>query len=125
MGTTYGVGNGTTTFNLPDARAVAPRGVDNGRGIDSGRVFGSEQLDQMQRITGSIDARRLGQGGYTPTVAGAIGYTAGAKQGNTGEGGTSTKITFDSANSPSARTSSATSGETRMRNIALLACIKY
>ena len=34
IGTTYGVGNGTTTFNLPDLRGEFIRGFDGGRGID-------------------------------------------------------------------------------------------
>jgi hypothetical protein len=43
IGTTYGVGDGSTTFNLPDLRGEFIRGWDNGRGVDSGRVFGSFQ----------------------------------------------------------------------------------
>lgn len=43
IGTTYGSGNGSTTFHLPDFRGVFPRGWDDGRGYDSGRVFGSSQ----------------------------------------------------------------------------------
>lgn len=43
IGETYGVGNGTTTFDLPDSRAEFLRGWDNGRGIDSGRTFGTSQ----------------------------------------------------------------------------------
>lgn len=43
IGVLYGVGNGTTTFNLPDLRGEFVRGYDNGRGIDSGRVLGSAQ----------------------------------------------------------------------------------
>lgn len=43
IGTTYGTGNGSTTFNLPDLRGEFIRGFDAGRGIDSGRVLGSSQ----------------------------------------------------------------------------------
>ena len=32
IGTEYGVGDGTTTFNLPDLRGEFMRGWDNGRG---------------------------------------------------------------------------------------------
>ncbi len=35
IGTIYGVGNGTTTFNLPDMRGEFIRGLDGGRGIDN------------------------------------------------------------------------------------------
>ena len=39
-GTTFGVGNGSTTFNLPDLRGEFVRGWDDGRGVDSGRALG-------------------------------------------------------------------------------------
>jgi len=48
IGTVFGIGDGTTTFALPDLRGEFIRGADDGRGIDSGRVFGSSQLDAMQ-----------------------------------------------------------------------------
>src|SRR5690606_19064202 len=38
-GTTYGNGNGTTTFNLPDLRGMFLRGLDESRGVDTGRSF--------------------------------------------------------------------------------------
>lgn len=44
IGTTYGAGNGSTTFNLPDLRGEFIRGADAGRGIDPGRALGSNQL---------------------------------------------------------------------------------
>lgn len=43
ISTTYGNGNGSTTFNLPDLRGEFIRGWDDGRGIDSGRAIGSNQ----------------------------------------------------------------------------------
>lgn len=46
IGTTYGAGNGSTTFNLPEGRGVFLRGLDDGRGIDPGRVLGSAQASQ-------------------------------------------------------------------------------
>ena len=46
IGTQYGTGNGSTTFNLPDLRGEFIRGFDNGRGIDSGRGIGSSQGSQ-------------------------------------------------------------------------------
>jgi hypothetical protein len=46
IGTTWGVGDGSTTFNIPDFRGVFRRGWDNGRGLDPSRVFGSTQTSQ-------------------------------------------------------------------------------
>ena len=38
IGTTYGSGNGSTTFNLPDLRGRVPVGMDNMGGTDAGRL---------------------------------------------------------------------------------------
>lgn len=46
IGTTYGAGNGTTTFNLPDLRGEFLRGWDDGRGLDVGRGFATIQYGQ-------------------------------------------------------------------------------
>ncbi|GAA4457510.1 phage tail protein [Rurimicrobium arvi] len=44
IGTTYGAGDGTTTFNLPDLRGEFIRGWSNGRsGVDASRTIGSWQ----------------------------------------------------------------------------------
>lgn len=47
-GTAYGVGDGSTTFNIPDLRASVPRGRDAGRGIDAALVIGYSHADAMQ-----------------------------------------------------------------------------
>ncbi|KYG61740.1 hypothetical protein AZI85_05805 [Bdellovibrio bacteriovorus] len=47
IGTTFGTGDGSSTFNLPDLRGEFIRGFDNGRGVDSGRVFGSKQKGSL------------------------------------------------------------------------------
>lgn len=51
IGTTYGAGDGSTTFNIPDRRGVFARGFDDGRGKDAGRVLGSNQDDAFQGHT--------------------------------------------------------------------------
>lgn len=43
LGISFGAGDGSTTFNLPDLRGEFIRGWDHGRSIDSGRSFGSSQ----------------------------------------------------------------------------------
>jgi microcystin-dependent protein len=48
IGTTHGAGDGVTTFNLPDPRGRFPRFLDDGRGIDAGRVIGSHQGEAIQ-----------------------------------------------------------------------------
>ena len=46
IGTQYGSGNGSSTFNLPDLRGEFVRGFDNGRGVDSGRSINNPQGSQ-------------------------------------------------------------------------------
>lgn len=47
IGTRYGAGNGSTTFNLPDLRGEFIRGWDDGRKVDTGRTLGSGQADNL------------------------------------------------------------------------------
>ena len=46
ISTTWGAGDGSSTFNLPDLRGQFVRGWDNSAGVDSGRSFASSQTDQ-------------------------------------------------------------------------------
>jgi microcystin-dependent protein len=43
LGTTYGAGDGSTTFNLPDYRGLFLRGLSMGSDIDRGRALGQRQ----------------------------------------------------------------------------------
>ena len=45
IGTRFGEGDGSTTFNLPDLRGLFLRGWDDGRGLDKNRELGSWQID--------------------------------------------------------------------------------
>lgn len=47
-GTTFGNGDGSTTFGLPDVRGYAVRAWDHGKGIDSGRALGTTQDDDIK-----------------------------------------------------------------------------
>ena len=57
IGTTFGAGNGSTTFNVPDLRGEFIRGWDHGRGVDSGRAFGSGQADIFKAHNHVTDSR--------------------------------------------------------------------
>lgn len=49
IGTTYGVGDGSTTFSLPDLKGQFLRGWNNTAiGCDASRVFGSTQQDALE-----------------------------------------------------------------------------
>lgn len=124
IGTTYGAGDGSTTFNLPDLRGEFVRGWDDGRGIDHGRAFGSAQGDAIRNITGSIDTGS--NGGYQlfdeATAKGALAISQRRWKAWTHDA-------QDGRNNPAAFDFDAsrvvpTAPENRPRNIALLACIK-
>ncbi|MFO6418987.1 phage tail protein [Hylemonella sp. W303a] len=118
IGTTYGAGNGSTTFRLPELRGEFVRGLDNGRGVDSGRALGTSQLDALQNITGSVAPLTVtgswvsSSGAFSASISSTarLDYDNGAYSAST--------VDFDA--SRIARTAA----ETRPRNIALLYCIK-
>jgi len=105
IGTTYGSGNGTTTFNLPDIRGEFIRGWDDGRGVDTGRTLGSTQTDSLKSHTHNLTVRD----GAT-SFGSDLALTKAS-----GSGGTNMSQSIDETGGT----------ETRPRNIALLVCIKY
>lgn len=68
IGTRFGAGNGSTTFQLPDLRGEFVRGWDDGRGVDAGRALGSKQTGQNQLHTHEITV--VSAGAHTHTVSG-------------------------------------------------------
>lgn len=119
IGTTFGAGNGSTTFNLPDLRGEFPRGWDDSRGVDSGRGLGSAQTDALQNITGSINEFYGGA-----NVGGGGGAFASASSTN-GAVGSNLSVTKASGYTFDASRVVRTASETRPRNTALLAIIKF
>jgi phage-related tail fiber protein len=99
IGTTFGVGDGATTFALPDLRGEFLRAWDDGRGVDAGRVIATWQDSQNASHVHGMGTSI----GYATGLAGAVG------------GGNYAPID----------TLSSGGSESRPRNTALLACIKY
>ena len=67
IGETYGAGNGSTTFNVPDLRGEWVRGYDHGRGVDSGRGIGTYQTYQNNthsHAKGSLGVTTTNQSHY-------------------------------------------------------------
>jgi len=116
---------------LPDMRGEGIRGLDDGRGVDPGRKYGTNQLDQMQRVIGTFGTRAYAAGDNnflfnTSGVFSAI--RVGTNVGDAAAGSQTRSphlVTLDTANSPGVRASDTTDGETRMRNAGFLACIFY
>lgn len=126
IGTTFGAGDGRTTFNLPDLRGEFLRGLDDGRNIDRGRRLGTAQGDAIRNITGKLDGSAMGSGNQVlegkMIASGAIGTTYQQRQWSGDQGGwgeQSVSFDFDASRVVPV------ANENRPRNVALLACIKY
>ncbi len=97
----YSDGDGLTTFRLPDFRGEFLRAWDDGRGVDSGRNFGSWQADELRSHRHTYY--------HSP-----------------GDGLADWKDNPYASPQTSTYYTGYTGGdETRPRNIALLPCIKY
>ncbi len=115
IGTTWGAGNGSTTFNLPDLRGVFLRGWDSGRGLDSGRGFATYQEDAIRNIVGTFDGNV--DDGQTQKT-GAFYYTGKAFVGSNGDGEKNGGVIgFDASRVVP------TADENRPKNVAILYCI--
>lgn len=100
----FSTGDLATTFRVPDHRGEFLRGFDNGRGVDSGRVIGTNQADSLKDHTHTYqyygtNLRNDGTQALTVQSALTTGTTSGASTG--------------------------AAAETRPRNVPILACIKY
>jgi microcystin-dependent protein len=124
IGTTYGAGDGSTTFNLPDLRAYFIRGWDDSRGIDTGRVFGSTQISanlaHNHTFTGDLMATHIHSFGVFSQDAGG-----GVAADGTGNQSATANTTPTSAGTPTGTIGSSGGTESRPINIAMQYCIKY
>lgn len=105
IGSRFGSGNGSTTFQLPDLRGEFVRGWDSQRGVDAGRAFGSSQGHDL-----------ASHRHFTPTITRNIFDETGGDQGYGQDTPTGT--------GPNVFTSNTGGSETRPRNVALLYCIR-
>lgn len=118
LSSTYG-----SPGKLPDLRGEFIRGWDDGRGVDSGRSFGSAQAQNYQSHAHAVT---------DPGHAHTLNYQTPENVTDTDRGGNSSHFSLDTPVTPT--TNAAFTGisiqssggtETRPRNAALLACIKY
>ena len=141
IGTAFGAGDGSSTFNLPDLRGEFVRGWDDSRGVDSGRSFATTQSSQNKQhnhsasSTSSISpsshnhvfpgddqfANANNVGGWTNRTSGSFNYDAKSQSGNG-----KVYLTSDASLSVSTSVTVNNDGgsEARPRNIAMMYVIK-
>ena len=114
------MGDGSTTFNIPDLRGYFVRGWADTGSIDAGRVLGSTQTDQFQTHT------------HTVTDPGHQHLDSATNVGGAGAGGNTYAEVFSGAATGVATTGLTVTGpntgrygsETRPVNIALMKVIR-
>jgi len=120
IGTLYGAGDGSTTFNVPDLRGEFIRGLDEWRGADPdySRGIGSWQGQSNQAhnhamfSSGAGSVWGIGPGQYVSET-----MTAGSTD--------SEYVLSTNGGYPTEGITATEGNEARPRNVALLACIKY
>lgn len=133
IGTTFGPGDGSTTFNLPDDRELIDRAWTDGlNSADAGRALFSAQSGQIESHDHTGTASTTGSHSHTVTmtrerVLADFTTTGGnAVYGDQQSDGTQTLTSGTSGSHTHTLTINASGGnETRMANRAYLACIKY
>ena len=133
ISTTWGVGDGSSTFNLPDLRGQFVRGWDNSAGVDSGRSFASSQSDQNKEhnhtasttsLTGGI--RKISEGFQSGgSATGVFTKTSDGNNSITGSSSTSPVggVDFDGSHTHTIANDGGT--EVRVKNYALMYVIKF
>ncbi|MER2297615.1 MAG: phage tail protein [Pseudomonas sp.] len=132
IGTKFGAGNGTTTFNVPDDRELIDRAWTDGlNATDSGRVLFSTQAGQIE--SHSHTGTAISAGAHTHIITNMREFVPNVTDGNVNavygdqvvEGTNNTATASAGAHTHALSINAAGGNETRMANRAYLACIKY
>ena len=144
IGTTYGSGNGSSTFNLPDLRGEFVRGFDNGRGVDSGRSINNPQGSANQShnhsygnngitVSGANHNHSIRKINLQPSIAN-VAITLGSGQSYqigyaTNDGGNTNQAVLNSGNlsmsgSVGITINNTGTNESRPRNVAMMYIIR-
>ena len=81
IGTTWGVGDGSTTFNVPDMRGRAPIGAGTGSGLTP-RTLGSKLGEENHALTLAENGSHAHTGGLHTHTGGLHTHIGGAHQHN-------------------------------------------
>jgi len=115
IGTTYGIGDGTTTFNLPNFQGYFPRGQNTtGTGPDPSRALGNIQTDAFQGHYHAPLAPATAD--YGRSASGTTGIPSGA--------GAAEPATTGSPVTDTVNGTPRTATETRPSNLAVVIAIK-
>jgi len=150
----YSVGDGATTFRIPDYRGTFLRALDDGAGVDTARAIGTRQTSQNLAHSHGITVDAVGSHAHGGATTGADGahshtttlqaYWANANAGNAGWSGDDANgsagvvanptnvagahqhtISADGAHAHTASAASDGGAEARPINTAIRVCIKY
>ena len=138
ISTSFGAGDGSSTFALPDLRGEFIRGWDNSRGVDSSRAFASTQSDQNKAHNHTAGSHNHAYA-FASGSAGTIGnnyqssdISSVTNHGNLTEleqsgGNDGQRLAGFTANTSGETSTVGNSGgtEVRVRNIALMHIIKF
>ena len=137
IGTAYGTGNGSTTFNLPDLRGEFVRGFDNGRGVDNGRSIASSQSSQFGQHNHNVSASSsssVTDPGHQHSMSvgffnslssgGALAFRDAGTSNRINNASTGISVSTSTSISQSNRGGTSNSSETRPRSIAMMYIIK-
>lgn len=133
IGTSFGAGDSSSTFNVPNMCGKFPRGWDHGQGVDPGRALGSTQSDELKSHNHTASTASSGSHSHSAKVGGDNNSVRGATPTNAitmSEAAADTAATgtgqiVDAGNHTHTVTVNSTGGsETRPINVAWMFIIK-
>jgi microcystin-dependent protein len=124
IGTAWGAGDGSTTFNIPDMRGYFARGWNHSSGNDpdsatrtGGDAVGSSQTSAQQRVYGAYSVN------YSPLSGGSGSFTTSSSTSR--QTSTNNSATLNSTCSVNASSQIRTAASVQVRNKAVNHIIKF